>query len=137
MAKNIIFNLGDHISLPVPAGTKSGDPVRVGGLNGVAVTDRAKTDVVAFNADGQPNATYNAGGGNPNGNASVWLTGAARLDVKGTGINPGDPIYFDAAATPKLTKTNSGALPEFGHAIAAGVASGAAGNESVTVRIKN
>ena len=73
MATNITFNPGNHQSLPVPAGTKSGDPVRVGGLNGVAVTDRANTSVVAFNTDGTPNTSYNPGGGNKDGYASVWL----------------------------------------------------------------
>lgn len=136
MATNIIFDHGDHISLPVPSGTKAGDPVRVGGLNGVAVTDRANESTGPFNTDGTLNTAYNAGGGNVAGNASVWLVGAASLLVKGTGIAPGDPIYWDAAATPKLTKTNSGSLPEYGHALAAGVTA-TSGNETVTVRIKN
>ena len=54
MAKNIVYKPGDHLSVPVPAGTKSGDPVRVGGLNGVAITDRANTGVSPVNAT--PNA---------------------------------------------------------------------------------
>ena len=135
MATNITFKPGDHASLPVPAGTKSGDPVRVGSLNGVAVTDRANTAVAAFNADGTRNTAYNQGGGNPDGNASVWLVGAPELLVKGTGIEPGAPIYFDAAATPKLT-TTAGALPLYGHALTEGVAA-TTGNQTVTVRIAN
>ena len=39
MALNEIFKVGKSISLPVPADTKSGDPVRVGVLNGVAIVD--------------------------------------------------------------------------------------------------
>lgn len=40
MAKNRIREECNQISLPVPAGTVSGDPVAVGELNGVALTDR-------------------------------------------------------------------------------------------------
>ena len=129
MATNITFNPGNHQSLPVPAGTKSGDPVRVGGLNGVAVTDRANTD-------GTPNAAYNAGGGNKDGYASVWLEGAPTFDVKGASIAPGAPIYYDPAGTPKLTAT-AGSLTLYGHALTAGVTSTIAGAESVVVRIAN
>ena len=35
MALNEVFRDADHLSLPVPVGTLSGAPVRVGGLNGV------------------------------------------------------------------------------------------------------
>ena len=135
MATNIVFKPADHVSLPVPAGTKSGDPVRVGGLNGVALTDRAVTDVDPFTATGAPNASYNAGGGNKHGNASVWLACAPEFLVKGSGITVGAPIYFDSAATPKLTAT-AGSLPLFGHALTAGI-NPAGGNETVTVRIAN
>ncbi|GAA2183388.1 hypothetical protein GCM10009785_26780 [Brooklawnia cerclae] len=143
MATNITFKPGDHQSLPVPAGTKSGDPVRVGVLNGVAVTDVAKTDVSPFNTDGTRNTAYNAGGGNPDGYASVWLVGAPTFNVTGTGITPGAAIYFNAAAAagaPKLTATDPGgvdALPRFGAALTTGVASGTAGVQSVVVRIEN
>ena len=136
MATNITFNPGNHQSLPVPAGTKSGDPVRVGGLNGIAVTDRANTSVSPFNSNGTPNAAYNAGGGNKDGYASVWLEGAPTFDVKGASIAPGAPIYYDPAGTPKLTAT-AGSLTLYGHALTAGVTSTIAGAESVVVRIAN
>lgn len=48
MALNEIFKVGKSISLPVPAGTKSGAPVRVGVLNGVAIVDEGS----GFNKDG-------------------------------------------------------------------------------------
>lgn len=48
MALNEIFKIGKSISLPVPTDTKSGDPVRVGVLNGVAIVDEGS----GFNADG-------------------------------------------------------------------------------------
>lgn len=135
MATNIVFKNPNEQSLPVPAGTKSGDPVRVGSLNGIAVTDRAATTVPAFNADGTPNTNYNKGGGNPNGNATVWLAVAPELLVKGAEIAVGDPIHFDANATPKLTAT-PGSLPLFGHALSAGVDADS-GNQTVIVRIAN
>lgn len=102
---NEVFRPDKHRSIPVPAGTKSGDPVRVGIINGVAVTDRAATSVAAFNADGSRNPAYNAGGGNPDGYASVWTWGGHRFNVT-AGSKPafGDAVYYDSAAK-KLTAT--------------------------------
>lgn len=74
MALNEIFRDADHLSLPVPANTKAGSPVRVGGLNGVTQTNRnegtAPTDTQG------PDTT-----GNPVGNATVWLKGAHEFTV--------------------------------------------------------
>ena len=94
MATNEKFRDGDFVSLPVPSGKKAGDPVRVGGLNGVCATDRAKVDVAQYNADGSLNSSYNYGGGNPTGNASVWLRGAHVFTVAFAVSNVGDPIYI-------------------------------------------
>lgn len=115
MATNITFNRGNHQSLPVPAGTKSGDPVRVGIINGVCVTDRANTSVNPFNADGSVNSTYNYGGGNPDGYASVWTWGGHRIKVK-AGAKPafGDAVYFDPAGTPCKPTVTAGSLSVFG-----------------------
>lgn len=117
MATNITLNPGDHVSLPVPVGTKAGDPVRVGDLNGVAITDRANTSVAPFNADGTPNSAFNAGGGNPNGNASVWLHAAPTFQVTGSNPKPGAVVYFDQKATPRLTLVAAAGLPVFGHVL--------------------
>ena len=62
MATNEIFRHAEHLTLPVPAGTKSGDPVRSLGWNGVAQTDEGK-------------------GGNAEGHASVWIVGAWYVDL--------------------------------------------------------
>ena len=66
MATNTIFEDGDYLSLPVPSGTLTGQPVRVGsiaaGVNGVAQTDRGE-------------------GGNSSTNASVMLKGVHDLTV--------------------------------------------------------
>lgn len=75
MATNEIFRHADHLSVPVKAGVKAGDPVRVGALNGVAVTGRGE-------------------GGNAADSATVWFSGAFALEVKGAVKNVGDPIYI-------------------------------------------
>ena len=135
MAKNIMYKPGDHLSAPVPAGTKSGDPVRIGGLNGVAITDRANL-VAAVNADGTVNSAYNAGGGNPNGHASVWFEGVASLPVTAaSGPAFGAPVYFDDAAK-KLTVT-AGSLAVYGHVVDANPIDNGGGTFQVLVRINN
>ena len=80
MAKNEHLRHANHVSLPVPAGTVSGDPVLVWILNGVAQTDRASSS--------------NWGGGNAAGEASVWLDGSHLLEVAGAVENVGDPVYI-------------------------------------------
>lgn len=78
--KNETFRDANFLSLPVPEGTKSGDPVRVGGLNGYAATNRANTSVPPYGDDHYPNPDYDYGGGNVDGNASVWLAGAPTFE---------------------------------------------------------
>lgn len=85
MALNEIFKVGKSISLPVPADTKSGDPVRVGVLNGVAIVDEG----TGFNADGY---------------TSVDLFGGHLFELAGAEV--GDPVYITAAG--ELTLTASG-----------------------------
>lgn len=136
MAKNIVYKPGDHLSVPVPAGTKSGDPVRVGGLNGVAITDRANAGVSPVNADGTVNTAFNAGGGNPNGHASVWFEGVANLPVT-TASAPafGAPVYYDDAAK-KLT-TTAGSLAVWGHVVDANPIDNGGGTFQALVRVNN
>lgn len=132
MATNEHFRAGDAISLPVPSGTTAGTPLRIGGLNGVTQTDRAKTDVDPYNADGTPNSTYKRGGGNVDGNASVWLDGAHQLAVgTTTALAVGDPVYITSgnALTPVSTGNSL-----FGHALSA---KGTTAGEVITVRIAN
>lgn len=124
MANNEVFKVGNNVSLPVPVGTKSGDPVRIGGLNGVAQTD-------------EPTAWLNGKGayvkhpsGNIKGYASVKLDGAHSFQL-GTGvIAVGDAIYITSANA--LNTTSSG-NSLFGHALTAKAS--AAGK--VVVRITN
>lgn len=130
MATNEIFRDADHLSLPVPSGTKAGAPVRIGGLNGVTETDRANTSVPATNSDGTKNTSYNYGGGNPDGYASVWLKGAHVFESDFAVAAVGDPVYITAANA--LTGTASG-NSLYGHALSTKAA--AAG--PLTVRIAN
>ena len=83
------------LSLPVVAGTKSGDPVRVGAFNGVAATSIGE-------------------GGNPAGNASV-LTDVRgyEYEVAGAIPGPGTAVYLTpraGATAPILSVTASGAV---------------------------
>ena len=98
MATNEVFRDADHISLPVVSGTKSGDPVLVGSLVGVAQTDR--------DADGI---------------ATVWRNGAHNLTVAGAVTAVGAPVYIAAAGNgTRQTKvtTTAGTDILFGYALA-------------------
>ena len=60
MAQNQRYTHFDHIAFTVPEGVKSGEPVRVGAVAGVAKIDRQ-----------------------PDGKATVWLDGSYTIDVSG------------------------------------------------------
>ena len=91
MAKNIKFASGRQLTVPVPAGTKSGDPVVYGQRPGIALEDR--------DADG---------------NAPVNFDAVPELSVKGVdgagnkAIAEGDVIYYVAEDTPKLSVKATG-----------------------------
>ena len=86
MALNEIFKIGKSISLPVPTGIKSGDPVRVGVLNGVAIVDEGS----GFNADGY---------------ASVDLFGGHLYKLAGAAV--GDAVYITSAGALSLTAASN------------------------------
>ncbi|WP_435744917.1 DUF2190 family protein [Nocardioides sp. SYSU DS0663] len=130
MSKNQVFaGTSPALSLPVPAGTRSGDPVIVGGLIGVCDTDR--TEVV----DGK----QYGGVGNPEGHASVAPDGVYALEVPEAVGAAGTPIFI-VAATNDLTTTAAGNVL-FGHTVPVidrGVATGAtkaAGAGTVNVKL--
>ena len=114
MAKNQVFDEGDQLSLVCtdPATPKSGDPVLVGQIPGVALTDER--------ADGT---------------TSVCTEGVFRLSVKGvngsgnTAIAAGDIVTYVAGDTPKLGVKASGV--RFGYALDP-VTSGS----TTTIRVK-
>jgi hypothetical protein len=127
MARNEVFRDADHLSLPVPDGTKSGDPLRIGGLNVVAETDVADAAAAVSDIVGPPFNT------NPDGFASCWLKGAHDFPVEFAITNIGDPVYITAAN--ELTEVATG-NSLYGHALSTKTAS--AGNPlPLTVRIAN
>lgn len=101
MALNEVFKEGNHLSFPVPDGTTSGTPLRIGILNAVAETDEGGTEVVVNGI------TQKSGGiGNADNFASVSLVGAWELQVAGTVANVGQAIYIKPDNT--LTATATG-----------------------------
>ena len=127
MARNQVYKEADFLSLPVTTGKLSGDPVRVGRLNGVLLTNEASVDKGSNDYD-QPASS------NGDGYASVALKGAFRIPVATTtALNIGDPVYITPAGA--LTTTdNSGANALFGHALSA---KGTTAGQPVIVRIAN
>jgi len=105
MARNEVFRDGRDISLLVGAGILSGDPVRVGSLNGVAQTDAA--DINGKNVNGI--AT-----GNTLNWASVACQGVHKVSVTTSAARAqGTPIYSAAPganALAVLSDTNTGKL---------------------------
>ena len=134
MSINNVYKPGDQLPAPVPAGTKSGDPVRIGGLNGVAIVDRAAASTGPLNADGSLNTAYNRGGGNANGNASVQFDGAHEVVVTSTTA----PTYGQAIhlASAGLT-TTAGSDPLWGYSVDLAPIAGETGTFVTLVRISN
>ena len=134
MSINNVYKPGDQLPAPVPAGTKSGDPVRIGGLNGVAIVDRAAASTGPLNADGSLNTAYNRGGGNADGNASVKYSGAFELSVTSAAAPTyGQAIHLAAAG---LT-TTAGSDPLWGHSVDLAPIAGDAGKFITIVLISN
>lgn len=84
MAKNRIREKATRLSLPVPDGTKSGDPLVIGSLPCVAVVDKSAWTV---------------------GDASVQTDGSWGFNVIGVdsggnhAIAPGDKVYLQSNGT--------------------------------------
>lgn len=92
-------------SLPVPAGTTSGDPVKVGDLVGVASTDRADSTTTPLPTGGV---------GHADGYAAVCVDGGYLLEVDGAIPGPGTPIYITDAGALTVTATDA---TLFGHSV--------------------
>ena len=103
MATNEVYYPGDTLPLPVPAGTKSGDPVVIGTIAGIAMEDRDAA-----------------------GNAPVRVKGVFKLSVTGhdgnsnKAINVGDKVYYTAPSegSPAIIDANATGA-EFGVALKA------------------
>lgn len=94
--KNEAYRPGGQLSLPVPSGTTSGDPVKVGGFCGVAATDRGA-------------------GGNIATHASVLIDGRVyEFDVDGAISSVGTPIYITSDRDLTVTATDNSL---FGHSV--------------------
>jgi predicted RecA/RadA family phage recombinase len=93
MSKNEWFLDAEHLSLPVPAGTKSGDAVIVGTVPGYAKTDRG--------ADG---------------NATVWMKGAPKIPVTGAITAIMQPVYIPPAGGAVTATATANSL--YGYALA-------------------
>lgn len=133
MAKNVVYKDADYLSLPVPTGTLSGSPVRVGGLNGVTQTDEGSVEISRATALAPNYSTLNGASSNRAGYASVALKGAARVTVSGALASVGLPVYINLADNKLNASDNSGARPLFGYALG----TKAAGDGEVIVRITN
>lgn len=115
MAKNRVHENGDYLSLAAtdPATPVSGDPVVVGQLPGVALTDERS-----------------------DGTTSIQHHGVFTLSVKGvdgsgnSAVAAGDILYYVTADTPKISKKATGV--RFGYALEA-VTSGATASIKVKV----
>lgn len=115
MAKNVIFDKGDQLSVAVshPATPVSGNPVRVGVIGGVALTDERTDGTTSVKFNGVVDVSVKAinGGGN-------------------SAVAVGDQIYYVDADTPVLSKKNTGAV--YGVALEA-ITSGA--TDTIRVRL--
>lgn len=113
MALNQIHPEGNHLSFPVPAGTKAGEPRRVGILNVVAEVDVATAEGTPDYLSGQ-----NAAGRTSTNQVGTWL-----LTVAGA-LTDGQAVYIKTDNT--LTATATGAFL-FGAAVSTkGAGSGTA-----------
>lgn len=118
MAKNEVYADGTQFpaSVTSPANPVSGDPVVVGQMPGVALTDKdAVTGLTLIKTNGVH--LFAVKGENAAGGAVA--------------VAAGDIVYYDAAATVKLNKDNTNGV-RFGYALEA-VGSGATATISVKV----
>lgn len=117
--RNEYMRPATELSLPVVAGTKAGDPVRVGAINGVAATNIGE-------------------GGNAATHASVVTDQRAyTYEVAGAIAGPGTPVYLTAragATAPILSTAASGAV--WGHTIPKAGETGVRGATSGVVVVR-
>lgn len=104
MAPNQTFRESVELSLPVGTGIKSGDPVRLGIINGVALTDSG--DMVGTGTS--PNQRSFINTSNASGYATVWSHGVWQFTVTlAAARTAGHPIYCTVpGANKKATLTD-------------------------------
>jgi hypothetical protein len=114
--KNSVFKEADYISLPVPTGTKSGVPLRIGVLNVVTVTaEGSVTETITLGAGASITQPSGSASGNEPGFASVALKGSAILTVTGA-TTVGGPVYIKTSDN-TLTTTLAAGSKLFGTAL--------------------
>lgn len=102
MAKNLSYKHLGQVTLPVPEGTASGDPVLVGGLAGVALVDR--------DSDGNSEVSIKGG--------PVYALSVKAVDSSGnSAVAKGDKLYYDAADTPVLSKDTTGTFYGYAYGV--------------------
>lgn len=116
MAKNQRYTHGLHIALPTPKDIKSGDPVQIGAIVGVAQTDASSGAKVTIWLDGSwtlPVAGDATVGGlvyiKPDGSLNSAATGAVPFGIalEAKAGAPAGPV--EVALIGKLTSTAAGA----------------------------
>lgn len=116
MAKNMVFERGTKFSAvcSLPAAPKSGDPVLIGQIPAVAVTDERADGTTSVDTEG------------------VWNLAVEGKDAANANIAvaAGDILYYDTANTVKLNKDGTNGV-RYGYALAA-ITSGA----TATIRVK-
>lgn len=117
MAMNQRYSHFDHIKLPVPEGTVSGDPVRVGAIAGVAKVDRRADGTATVWLDGSHDFTVT---GALTAGQVVYITTAGALTA-----TAGTNYPFGVAAVAKGTGEGIAEVAPFGHNPAVAVAAGA------------
>ena len=106
MANNLVFKKPDNLALTV-AGAKSGDPVAVGGITGVALMDAEDDGTCIIRRKGV--FELEVEGTHVVLNETVW-------EYANVAVNIGDKLYYDAAKTIKINKNDhSGTF--FGYAL--------------------
>lgn len=86
MAMNQRYTNALHITVPAPRDVKSGEPVQVGQISGVAQIDAKAGEKV-----------------------TIWLDGSWDIEVTGAVANVGLPVYITSAG--KLNTTAAGNTP--------------------------
>lgn len=104
MATNEVFKEGNHLSAPVPDGTRAGTPLRIGILNAVAETDAGGSTDSRNRINGVDQPT--GGVGNAPGFTSTSQEGVWRVPVTGALAGFGTAVYIKADGT--LTATAAG-----------------------------
>lgn len=106
MATNLVFKEPDNLLLTV-AGISSGDPVAVGGIVGVALTDTGTDGKSVIRRKGVFELSVE--GVNMVDNEGTW-------EYADVAVSVGDKLYYDAGKTIKINKNDhSGVF--FGYAL--------------------